>query len=424
MKILHAPLMNAGQPPVLAAALRRLGHDARTLSYRPNPFVYPADRELDISFNDVEATFRVLVEVIEEGFDVFHFHTCSLMRTGPNLLPIGWDLPLLRALGKTIVFQFRGSDVRLPSVAKATNPDSYFTFTNEQVDEASLREHMIAVSAYADHVIVADPELRLHVPWADIVPRAIRTADYDATGCVRQKRPLVVHAPSKRGKKGTSFVLDAVRKLERDGVDFEFQLIEGVSHRECVDRVKGADIVLDQFHVGWHGVLAIEAMVMGKTVLTYVLPEIAPADMDEWAINTSIRDLAIKLRAAIEDHPHRCRLAEGARRHCERVHEADKVAEQLVALYEQPASKRRPAAPGQWPVSPSRSWVGASRHELAAARASLQRNELLLAQALARLSSRGSIERVLKHTDELAERQMGFGNRLRRLIRRLLGGKI
>ena len=51
----------------------------------------------------------------------------------------------------------------------------------------------------------------------------------------------------------------------------ELDIVEGVPHDEARERYARADIVVDQLNAGWHGVFALEAMALGKPVVT--LPE-------------------------------------------------------------------------------------------------------------------------------------------------------
>ena len=68
-------------------------------------------------------------------------------------------------------------------------------------------------------------------------------------------RPLVVHAPSNREKKGTADLIEACAQLPVD-----LEIVEGVPHTEARERYARADIVVDQLNAGWHGVFALEAM--------------------------------------------------------------------------------------------------------------------------------------------------------------------
>ncbi len=82
-------------------------------------------------------------------------------------------------------------------------------------------------------------------------------------------RPLVVHAPSNREKKGTRFVIEACEQLP-----VELDIVEGVPHDVARERYARADIVVDQLNAGWHGVFALESMALGKPVVTYLKPDV------------------------------------------------------------------------------------------------------------------------------------------------------
>ncbi|RME84127.1 MAG: glycosyltransferase, partial [Caldilineae bacterium] len=81
-------------------------------------------------------------------------------------------------------------------------------------------------------------------------------------------RPVVLHAPTHRGAKGTHVVIEAVRRLrEVDGVDFEFQLVENLRHTEARQLYERADLLIDQLYAGWYGGLDVELMALGKPVI-------------------------------------------------------------------------------------------------------------------------------------------------------------
>jgi hypothetical protein len=74
---------------------------------------------------------------------------------------------------------------------------------------------------------------------------------------------VVSHSPSKRDKKGTDAILAALRGTDLD-------LIEGVSHAECLRRRAGSQIFIDQLvpSIGGFGKSSVEAMAQGCAVLS------------------------------------------------------------------------------------------------------------------------------------------------------------
>src|SRR5438874_6026557 len=111
MRILHAPSNVANQAWASAQGLRALGHEVEVWHYGPNPYGFRADRTIELG-DDPRRAVDVFVEALARGFDVFHFHFARSLIPAVGGLPWFWDLPVLRALGKRVVFTFPGSDVR------------------------------------------------------------------------------------------------------------------------------------------------------------------------------------------------------------------------------------------------------------------------------------------------------------------------
>ena len=146
-------------------------------------------------------------------------------------------------------------------------------------------------------------------------------------------RPLVVHAPSNRERKGTRWVVEACEAL---GV--ELDVVEGVTHDVARERYARADIVVDQLNAGWHGVFALECMALGKPVVTYLKPELVTAAERGYGVRLPIvpatkETLADALRPLVESPALRRELGAASRAYVERVHDADRSADRLLDLY-------------------------------------------------------------------------------------------
>ncbi len=61
------------------------------------------------------------------------------------------------------------------------------------------------------------------VPEADVIPPGIDLARIEPAAPSDRTRPLIVHAPSHRGRKGTEHVLAAC-----EGLDADVELVEGL----------------------------------------------------------------------------------------------------------------------------------------------------------------------------------------------------
>jgi glycosyltransferase involved in cell wall biosynthesis len=171
------------------------------------------------------------------------------------------------------------------------------------------------------------------VPDAIVVPPGLDLREYRPVPPVERERPLVVHAPSHREKKGTRYIVAACEQLPVD-----LDVVYDVPHREAVERFKRADIIVDQMHYLWHGVFAIESMAYGKPVVTHLDPEAIEQTEQAFGLKVPIvpatkDDLVEKLRPLVESFELRTRLGREGRAYVERVHDLDRVADRFIEIY-------------------------------------------------------------------------------------------
>src|SRR5207237_6715436 len=106
VRVLHSPINIAGGPGAISQGLRELGVESTLLVFNERPFERGFDVNLQlrdtsrlssIPFN-LPTQLSAFVWAVPR-FDVFHFHA------GLTLLPRKLNLPSLRLLRKSIVFQ-------------------------------------------------------------------------------------------------------------------------------------------------------------------------------------------------------------------------------------------------------------------------------------------------------------------------------
>jgi hypothetical protein len=256
----------------------------------------------------------------------------------------GKDLPLLKALGKRLVFSFLGDDVRQRayteaayeiSIAKYAEPGYYPPRSDEWKRRViGLAERYgEAIFAYNPDLLNVLPARSRLLPYSHLFADEIRPASPE-----RQGGPIrIAHAPTHFGAKGTSFVLAAIAELRAEGVDFEFDLIQGASHDEAIARMAQCDLFVDQLLAGWYGGAAVEAMMLGKPVVAYI------RDSDCARLQADfLRDLPVMsatpdtLASVLRDllsggHERLRRHGRESRRFAERYHDPVVVARQVMA---------------------------------------------------------------------------------------------
>ena len=346
MKIIMAPVNFSGQPIGLVKELRKRGVDAQLIQYRlfpnTNRFGFIGDGDIDLieHASRTERQIEAIERCLNEGVDLFHFWFRSMMYHPPTTAYNGYaglDIPLIKQHGRKVVYRFTGNDLRLRSEHMKKNPYNFYRYGFESgINEDVQRMYLDFLREHVDQFIVQDPELGEFCPEAKTVPRVIDLEDWPFMGAINKDRPVVVHAPSKPMLKGTDFVRQAVEQLQSENLSFEYREIQGMKHEDAVQEYKRADIIIDQLYIGWYGVLALEAMALGKAVLTYVREDLYDAFLPRIPIiNCNPDSITDRLREAIGDYDRRVELGRQARQFAEEVHDVKKVTATLMDVYQE-----------------------------------------------------------------------------------------
>ncbi len=335
MRVLNCPTNVAGQMWEYAQGLRALGVESTVLTFSKHPFGYQDDicLHLDLEPSLFKRRWKLLKNFLHmiPGYDVIHFHF------GGTLLPHHLDLPLLRLLRKKMVMSYLGSDVRLDSVAKVHNP-YYSLIKDYHQNDDVIVQNLNKVSRYIKVAIAGDHELYEYVsPFFDrtvIIPQAIDTRSIQPLfPDPNNDFPLIVHAPSHKGIKGTQYVEQAISQLEKRH-HFKFLLLHKMTNQEVKESLRKADIVVDQLLLGAHGIFSVEAMALGKPVLCYIrddLVEKYPADLP--IVNANPDTIESELEKLLVDPQLRAEIGGKSRRFAERYHDSRAIGQKLIKLY-------------------------------------------------------------------------------------------
>jgi glycosyltransferase involved in cell wall biosynthesis len=286
-------------------ALRRKGIAAQLVVVERQKLHPDADRSLDrpAGFWGRQAVQWPAFLRLLPHTDVFHFYF------GWTLVPRKLTWPILKATRRRSVLHFLGSDIR------GKTPDA------------------LRYARGADARVVGSHDALRWVPDAHVVPPGLDLREYTPVPPEDRPRPVVVHAPSSRHRKGTEHIVEACESL-----DVELDVVEGVPHDEARRHYERADIVVDQLNAGWYGIFALEAMALGKPVLSYLRPE--AVQETERALGEKVPIVTVTkatLRARIAElaasaHEQR-RIGAASRAYVERVHDADRGADRLIEIY-------------------------------------------------------------------------------------------
>lgn len=247
---------------------------------------------------------RQVIDLVRQA-DVLHVmdNESALMRFAPYLR------------GKTTIVHHLGS---------------HFRHHEARVSQVCRRYGAIEVTDSIDL-------LRPHVGWMPV------PADFDALAKLREEqyqpsdRIRIAHAPTHRPIKSTKQIIEAVTELQKR-YPIDFDLIERVDNRECLERKARADIFVDQLLLGF-GMNVIECWAMGIPVVSGLMdPEARLRGLEMWGGRLPWADATpATLEAVIEhlirDPDWRKDLGERGRRHGEEWHSEPAVVDRLLELY-------------------------------------------------------------------------------------------
>lgn len=279
LKVFHGPLNYGTQAGILARGLRELG--VHSFSYTGND---PFNRLTDYQFKQRKGIlaklvfYKVVYPLIKLScffsYNIFHFYF------GKTLHKRQWDLPFYKFFGKKVIMHYLGNDIELYRWSvenySITNMQHLFSPDSGQKHDEKILKRRGFEKRYLDKEYVCAPQYAPFNRKAEILPLA-----FDLSS-VPLSKPLnwnkgdelkVLHAPTSRKKKGTEFLIRAVDRLQNEGYKIELEIIEGVKHSELLKRYENCHLSVNALLGGWYGTAGIEAMAVGRPLVTFIRPE-------------------------------------------------------------------------------------------------------------------------------------------------------
>ncbi len=348
------------------------GLETFTVVSRRNRY-YP-NAQYDVVLNDRadDSTRRAcLYRRARDSVIVRYRSYCSLLKalttcdifiyiTGGCILPFSLDYKLIRLLGGKLVVIFLGSEIRHWYVYQLQMKELGYAETFDSGIEAyrqqrygTYREKLQRVQAaekYAD-IIYSHPsfaQLQTKPYMRGFIGLELEKYKFNIP---LNDTPLIVHAPTSRGVKGTIYVEDVIASLRLDGIKLDFRLIEGMANDDLVELLSRADIVIDELNSDSIGVLSTEAMATGNAVLSSYLVEYLDGQEEFPVINTNKGNLKNNLLKVITDREFRKKKALEGRRYVEKHNDLKGITHGMLELLGKPKNLI------EFDVVPERSWT-------------------------------------------------------------------
>ena len=336
IRVLCGYVNTGGLAYKLAEGLRKNGIRADSIVIDDHTFAYPYHKKLSFIGNKPNLVNRLLkyYYFIKHTFryDVFIFNTRSTMLSKKG------DLKILKKLGKKTAMIYVGCDIRDKNFY-LNSPDKYTVCKNctieyqEKVDcvmekkineSGVIQENIDASFAHPFDATILEEKFHyfyLLLELEDYKPK------YETN-----KRIRIIHAPSDAGIKGTNYVLDAIEKLKKRNLDFEFELATGKSQSDLKEAIRNSDILIDQMVAGWYGLISVEAMALGKTTVCFLKQSLYNFIPDIPIINLNPDNLAEGLEKLINEREKLQSIGMAGRRFAEKYHDYSKNSMNILSI--------------------------------------------------------------------------------------------
>jgi len=248
MEILHMAGQNlANVPYLLSAGQREAGRDSRYWTiYNDSYIKYPEDIITPYPRDNVNIA-NVFYEHEMDKADVYHIHS-------PYKVPA----PVLKHVGKKELYMhYHGTFLRRTGGIRSLNRQAKYIFVSTPDLLFFLNKEYRKKAFYVPNPVT-------------IVPRYCCAEDTIVEPMYRTEKFTISHATTVSERKGTYEVLDVMRYLKRR-FNVDVHLCIKKNHWQSLQTMGMCDLYLDQFIRGLYGVGAVEALLMGKMVIGYIM---------------------------------------------------------------------------------------------------------------------------------------------------------
>jgi glycosyltransferase involved in cell wall biosynthesis len=308
MRILHIENL-AGVPAILANAQRASGHKAVVMETHRNPFNFPHDIELYYRGNGLLHDINTMKKVSKTciDFDIVHVHG-GLNRKRLDIL----SMHLIHR--KPLVVHYHGSETRMG--------------------------YGMAYISQASEKIVSRPDLLKWHKEADFIPNPIEIV----TECKFNPEtvPIVCHITHNRGFKGTDLIIEGMKELAQEGLNFKFELVENQPHETALKKIEESHILIDQVIPttldlpSVIGMVSLEAMVRGRAVVSTFDQEYRSyyPECPVQAIDFGKSNLKEEIRYLIRDMDRTMKLGALGRKYVSEQHSPKIICDKVMKVYD------------------------------------------------------------------------------------------
>jgi glycosyltransferase involved in cell wall biosynthesis len=318
--------------------LREQGVRADYLAVGDSPIWQRSDYRMTSSrwpFVTAFREFRMLWRVVAR-YEIVHAHfMVTLSRTG-------WELPILRRMGRKLVVHYRGCEIRDREVNMRLHPRHNICEECDylpRICEAPHNQHRRALARrFAGATLVTTPDMKDFVPTARHVrfftPTDLPKAAPRAAAETRAVK--IVHATNHPGIEGTRHIVAAVDAVRAKGYAIDLVVLSGVTQERVLAEMATADLTIGKMKMGYYANAQVESLALGVPAITSVRPEfMTPELADSGLIFATLDTLAATLERYLNNPAALAEKRARARASVHVLHDNAAIARELVAVYDE-----------------------------------------------------------------------------------------
>jgi len=331
--VLHVSVM-VHVPAYMVRILREHGVKADYLAVGHSPWWNQSDYHFRPTRLPLLSVFKEMwwIWTVVARYEIVHSHFMMTVSRA------GWEWPLLRAIGRKLVIQYRGCEIRDRERNMAMHPRINICqdcdYRPYICTTAFNTAHRPLAARHGHAFLVTTPDLKDFSPAAQHIPFFVTRPDAPAAVPIRSRPFKIVHATNHPGIEGSRQIRDAIRSLVAKGHAIDFVELNGVTHDRVLAELADADLTIGKMKMGYYANLQIESLAAGVPAVTCIRDEFVTDEIRRSGLILASLD---NLAGVLEHYlTHRDEL-EHKRAACRasvlRLHDNAAIARDYAALY-------------------------------------------------------------------------------------------
>jgi glycosyltransferase involved in cell wall biosynthesis len=295
----------------------------------------PPSRPLRLAIQEFVLFWKVVAK-----YEIIHSHNMVFLTES------GWEDKWLKKMGRKIVVNYRGCDIRDRRINMQIQ-QKYDICEDCDYDviceKDYLRTKRLRAAKIGNAFLVTTPDL------LDFAPQAVHLPFFvpeNHTRISNKKQNLgeeikIFHATNHPGIEGTKEIERVIERLKEIGYRVNLLVLKGVSHERVLRELSTADLSIGKMKMGYYANFQIESMLMGVPAITYVRPEYVGDDLRKSGfIFTDLKNLEKTLKHYLDNPKKLEQKRKIARDSILKLHDNGKIAKQLISIYQEVKSER------------------------------------------------------------------------------------